>query len=602
MSKKQSNSLSLKIEGENFTLNTEKLLIGSGDNCDIKIDHNSISSYQAMIFTDKDGLTTIVDLEAQNGTFINGVRIAGKAAFFDGDTLTFGKVHCEVIESTESLEFESREEHVQVYSELNSSKVHVPEQTHENQVLIDDEYCDIVFSDDNFTPLSVNPVHKLKVDENEFVPTDELEDAFDISQKSDGRCIQVTTTVNGSLQDQFYFPMQDGTVKAFSSAKKNSVIVDIGKFDTPEALFVVTQGVLEVANIEGFEVSKQHMSLTPDQMIVMTCGTFQIFIEIAPVPAKLAHISSLRRDKAFILDTAKKFGAVILPMLLLLLVDFTIEKKTPLKKLSIIYKKPTKTNIDNSKSLASKNPNNTKKNTGHKSTKQPDKKISHSKSGAKKQPKKSPKKSVAKSAAPASKKAKAKTKAYNFKVATNVDSLFSKSSSVSVSNSKSVSNVQTTSSVTGSLDTKVNGTSAAEVGQLGKDSAGRGPASFGSKGLSSKSGRDTAYIQTETVVLGSMDPELLRKILQQYLPQFRHCYQQELAYNSEDIKGIVDLNFEISGAGKVGKVNIRAKDSRFSKRGINCMEKVLGIIDFPKPKGGGRVAVRQPLSFFSEKE
>ena len=162
--------------------------------------------------------------------------------------------------------------------------------------------------------------------------------------------------------------------------------------------------------------------------------------------------------------------------------------------------------------------------------------------------------------------------------------------------------MKTTSSVTGSLDTKVNGTSANEVGQMGKDSAGRGPASFGSKGLSSKSGRDTAYIQTETVVLGSMDPELLRKILQQYLPQFRHCYQQELAYNSEDIKGIVDLNFEISGAGKVGKINIRAKDSRFSKRGINCMTKVLSIIDFPKPKGGGRVAVRQPLSFFSEKE
>lgn len=602
MNKKQSTSLSLVIDGENFKLNTEKLLIGSGENCDIKIDHNSISNYQAMIFTDHSGVTTVVDLEAQNGTFINGVRVNGKSAFFDGDTLTFGKVHCEIVESTEETIFESREEHVQIYSELNTAKVHVPEQTNENQILIDDEYCDIVFSDNEFTPLLHNPVHDLKVDENEFVPTDELDEAFDIAQKSDGRCIQVTTTVNGSLQDQFYFPMQDGTVKAFSSAKKNSVLVDIGIFDAPETLFRVNQGVLEVSDIEGFVSSKKEMSLTPDQIIVMTCGTFQIFIEVAPVPAKLAHISSLRRDRAFYFDTAKKFAAVILPMLLLLLVDFTIEKKTPLKKLSIIYKKPTKTVINDSKSLASKNPNNTKKDTGHKSTKQPDKKISHSKSGAKKQPKKSPKKAVAKSAAPASKKAKAKTKAYDFKVATNVDSLFSNSSSVSVSNSKSVSNVSTTSSVTGSLDTKVNGTSSAEVGQLGKDSAGRGPASFGSKGLSSKSGRDTAYIQTETVVLGSMDPELLRKILQQYLPQFRHCYQQELAYNSEDIKGIVDLNFEISGSGKVGKINIRAKDSRFSKRGINCMGKVLGIIDFPKPKGGGRVAVRQPLSFFSEKE
>lgn len=603
MTKKQNTtSLSIVIDGEKFPLNTEKLLVGSGENCDIKIDHNSISNYQAMIFTDSDGLSTVIDLAARNGTFINGVRVDGRASFFDGDKLTFGKVHCEIVENAEVVSFESREEHVEVYGELNSAKVYVPEQTHEHQVLIDDEYCDIIFEDEKFAPLAYNPVTKLRVDDQEFIPTDELDEAFDMAQKSDGKCIQVTTTVNGILQDQFYFPMQDGTVNAFSSNKKNSVIIDLLNFDAPTPLFKVNQGVLEVNQLEGFVCSKTKITLQDSELIVMTCGTFQVFIEVAPVPAKLAHISSLRRDKAFYLDTAKKFAAVLLPMLLILLVDFTIEKEKPLKQLSIIYKKPTKANVDNAKNVASENPNNTKKDTGHKSTKQPDKKIAHSKSGEKKQPKKSPEKAIAKSAAPASKTAKAKTKAYDFKVATNVDSLFSNSSAAAVSNSKSVSNVKTTSSVTGSLDTKVNGTSSAEVGQLGKDSAGRGPASFGSKGLSSKSGRDTAYIQTETVVLGSMDPELLRKILQQYLPQFRHCYQQELAYNSEDIKGIVDLNFEIAGTGEVGKINIRAKDSRFSKRGINCMTKVLAIIDFPKPKGGGRVAVRQPLSFFSEKE
>ena len=588
------------IDGEHFSLNTEKLLVGSGENCDIKLSHDSISHYQAMIFCDANGCTTVVDLEAHNGTFINGVRISGKEAFFEGDTVTFGKLHCEIVEETNEVEFLSKDKNVQVYSDLAVEKVYVPEQTNERQVLIDDEYCDIIFDDHAFKPLEKNPVYKLRIDEQEYVQTEQIDEAYDILEKSDGHCIQVTTTVNGSLQDQFYFPLQDGTVNAFSKHKKNTVLVDVCNLESPTPLFKVSQDQLVVGELPGFEYSNQSMNLHKDQMIVMTSGTFQIFVEVAPVPAKLAHISSMRRDREFFLDTAKKFGAIVLPMLLLLLVDFTIEKKTPLKKLSIIYKKPTKANVNNSKNVASENHNNTKKDTGHKSTKQPDKKIAHSKSGQKAQPKKS-QKTAAKSAAP-SKQAKAKTKAYEFKMATNVDNLFSNSSAVSVSNSKSVSNVKTTSSVTGSLDTKVNGTSANEVGQMGKDSAGRGPASFGSKGLSSKSGRDTAYIQTETVVLGSMDPELLRKILQQYLPQFRHCYQQELAYNSEDIKGIVDLNFEISGAGKVGKINIRAKDSRFSKRGINCMTKVLSIIDFPKPKGGGRVAVRQPLSFFSEKE
>ena len=159
--------------------------------------------------------------------------------------------------------------------------------------------------------------------------------------------------------------------------------------------------------------------------------------------------------------------------------------------------------------------------------------------------------------------------------------------------------VSANSAVSGDLNTKVTGTASAKVGNLGSDLAGA-QASFGSQGLSSKKGVDSSYIQTKTVVLGSMDPELLRKILQRYLPQFRHCYQQELAYNSEDIKGIVDLNFVIQGSGKVSGIDIKAKDNRFSKKGVDCMSNVLSIIDFPKPKGGGRVAVRQPLNFFAE--
>jgi hypothetical protein len=225
--------------------------------------------------------------------------------------------------------------------------------------------------------------------------------------------------------------------------------------------------------------------------------------------------------------------------------------------------------------------------------------------GKKAKPKKAPSKKVAKATKAAKRKpskTKAKTKAYSFKMASNISSVFSSSKTVAVVNNRAPSSVSTVSAESGSLSTKTNGTSSNKVGQMGSDAAGSAAASFGSKGLSSKAGRDTAYIQTQTVVLGSMDPELLRKILQQYLPQFRHCYQQELAYNSEDIKGIVDLNFEITGKGKVAKIKIKAKDSRFSKRGTNCMAKVLAIIDFPKPKGGGRVAVRQPLSFFSERE
>jgi len=100
--------------------------------------------------------------------------------------------------------------------------------------------------------------------------------------------------------------------------------------------------------------------------------------------------------------------------------------------------------------------------------------------------------------------------------------------------------------------------------------------------------------------MGSIDPEVLRKILGEYLGQFKFCYQQELQEQSEKVKGIVDLNFRIEGDGKVSKVTIKSAQTRFSDRGIGCMANILKMIEFPKPKGGGLVDVRQPLNFFSE--
>ncbi|MBC7428843.1 MAG: AgmX/PglI C-terminal domain-containing protein [Bacteriovorax sp.] len=134
----------------------------------------------------------------------------------------------------------------------------------------------------------------------------------------------------------------------------------------------------------------------------------------------------------------------------------------------------------------------------------------------------------------------------------------------------------------------------------GKDAVGNYDRSTTTRGLANKKGIDTAFVQADTVVMGSIEPEVLRKILQEYLPQFKFCYQQELQENSEKIKGIIDLNFRIEGDGKVSTVNIKTAATQFSPKGISCMSNILRIIDFPKPKGGGLVDVRQPLNFFSE--
>ena len=140
-----------------------------------------------------------------------------------------------------------------------------------------------------------------------------------------------------------------------------------------------------------------------------------------------------------------------------------------------------------------------------------------------------------------------------------------------------------------------------KIAGIGKHSAINTNFSSGAKGLADKKGIITASASSKTVVLGSMDPEILRKILEEYIPQFRHCYQQELEFNSDKLKGVVDLQFTITRVGKASKIKVLTRRTRFSRKGTHCMASVLQIIDFPKPKGGGIVDVRQPLNFFSER-
>lgn len=578
----------------------EKLLVGSSPKADIQLDDSTVSSYHAMIFADSDGVVTVLDLDSVNGVFVAGEKINSRAFIGEGDTVSFGELHLELQATNTESVFESEDKDV-VSVTKEEDKIYVPERESENQVLIDGEYCDIVFEESGFDPLKDSPLEKVAF--ANYIDGEELESPFEISQESSEACIIVTTLVSGSILEQNYLPLKDGAYKA--SGSKNGgkyLMVDVLSSDQELDFIAVNGNQISIANLEGFHQSGTNLAFDSKEVIVLTNNTFQIFIEVGGAPKELIRLPLLAREKEFWKQSGKIFASVMLPMLLLLFVDFSIEKKKDPRKLSIIYKRPTKTQMNN-KAHASKDATNTNKNDGHKKTEQNDKKVARSKAGQKKSTPQKTQKVVKASASKAKKTAKSKApvKAYKFKLASNINSMMSSGKTATVAQTRSPASAATPSAISGSLSTKVNGTTSTKVGNMGSDLAGAAK-SFGAKGLSGKKGMDTSYIQTETVVLGSMDPELLRKILQQYLPQFRHCYQQELSYNSEDIQGIVDLNFEISGVGKVGKINIRAKDSRFSKRGINCMTKVLSIIDFPAPKGGGRVAVRQPLNFFSEKE
>ena len=106
----------------------------------------------------------------------------------------------------------------------------------------------------------------------------------------------------------------------------------------------------------------------------------------------------------------------------------------------------------------------------------------------------------------------------------------------------------------------------------------------------------TAGIPSRTIVLGGMDPDTIRKILMDHLPQFRFCYQKELDKSNKEFSGKITLNFVIGASGYVTRAGVKESSMPQDVRG--CVINVLKGIPFPAPRGGGVVEVTQPMNFY----
>ncbi len=138
------------------------------------------------------------------------------------------------------------------------------------------------------------------------------------------------------------------------------------------------------------------------------------------------------------------------------------------------------------------------------------------------------------------------------------------------------------------------------VGSLTGAASGKMAHSSGAEGLSSKRGIFTAGLPSNTVVLGGMDPDTIRQILVDHIPQFRGCYQNVLDRSSASFSGVGKFNFIIGSSGYVSKAGVGTGASVPSsiKR---CVVNVLKGIKFPSPRGGGVVEVNQPFNFLANK-
>lgn len=584
--------LDTRIE-DALLVDKKKILIGSSEKCDFKLNDKSVSSVHAFLCLKGEGFM-VKDLYSEGGVFVNGRRV-DEASVFPGDTLTIGTLSFAVEGLEEKAPVLNPDE--AIVSIETPAAVELPPRP--GLIFIDGEYCDIEFDDSKFKPLTEIP--KIHVD-GEFIELDQTEEVLDIGYSVKDKRLEIISYVNGLMMDVSYLSLKNGDY-SFNSQKKKKTDILFHTLNNTK-IFSIQNGELKFYTSESVTPSTDWDKINLNDTVFFSHGTEQVSFRLVDHTTAWRGVPAFYRDREFFKQGGKVFASVFLPLLILLFI--TVPKQEEFKEeIAVVYKLPEKVvkpqESQEKSELKAEELTSKTENTGHKETEQPNQKVEFA---AASQNKKVQAKAAAPTPAAAEPIKTTPVKSYEFKSSVAFNSLVGDAPKINTQGSTAKGAVKDTTFNSGTSD---NGqlVAGADIGVSkfnGSDKKGSGSGSYGSRGLASKSGFDSSYLEPKTVVLGSMDPELLRKILREYIPQFRHCYQQELITNSDKIKGVIDLNFTISAGGKVSKYNIRVKDAQFSQKGVGCMGQVLSLIDFPKPKGGGVVDVRQPLNFFAETE
>ncbi len=118
---------------------------------------------------------------------------------------------------------------------------------------------------------------------------------------------------------------------------------------------------------------------------------------------------------------------------------------------------------------------------------------------------------------------------------------------------------------------------------------GRGSgAGFGGRGL-----RVPRVRQGKAAVMGSLDKDIIRRIVRAHINEVRYCYNRGLA-KKPSLAGRVEVEFIIAATGRVENAKVRRTnlaDASVSQ----CIAKAVRRWKFPKPRGGGIVKVAYPF-------
>lgn len=645
------NSKHSGIETKGSVLSKGRILVGRAESCEMIISSNGVSSVHAVIEISSTG-AKVYDMNSKNGTFLNGEKIISSNLNI-GDTIRFGDsefIFEQYSTGAQTTVLDALEPSQGVASTHNTLPS-VPTSINDKD---DVSSLDKLKTKENIPyiayPLEKDP--KAEFSEYIFEDSDQLHPIFKYEHSK--QSVEIIILFKDIVYSVDYLDSKDGKYSLVGSLPKKGQVEFsyLGK-DEKVTFVEIKSGNCIVNKLHNYTVTHinnagsthgidSFINIQDQDVVKFENGDLEIYVRKVSAPPKVKSPPFFRRDKEF-----WKYIFIVLSFVTFVSLGVSLysipevdKEKDPDRIARILYKQPLVISKNKTVEKTEKAP--PKKQTSPKKVTETKPKVAKqapqkkpkvekpkvTKAGTKAAPKVQEVKKVTKAAPKTDTPSKLKTTSAaskTFKTAqtrkadmpspnkgvidvyksvdftSTVSALAAKGGSLRGATTATSSRSGTSgASIGGGVATNVKKANiGSEVGSLSGSASGKLAESKGTAGLSANTGTYTAGIPSETMVLGSMDPDVIRRILRENIPQFRYCYQKELdRRGGNKVSGTVGLLFTIGASGHVSKAGVDSSNLPTNVKG--CVVRVLRGIKFPRPMGGGTVDVKQPFNFYPE--
>jgi FHA domain len=134
------------------------------------------------------------------------------------------------------------------------------------------------------------------------------------------------------------------------------------------------------------------------------------------------------------------------------------------------------------------------------------------------------------------------------------------------------------------------------IGSVGTKGVAGGQGSYGTGvTLGGKKTADIAIAASDPEITGSIDRELIRRVVRSHLDQLKYCYEVQLTKNPK-LSGKVAVKWVVTEQGTVSS-SVVAQTTTGNNELDTCVAGRVLTWVFPKPKGGGVAVVTYPFIF-----